>query len=138
MNKFCNNCGSAIEENARFCPQCGAAASEAPAPAAVAEAPVAPVEEPAAAPAASETQRKKAYHYAAPSAKAAPAKKKFDLKKVITIVVSVLVIAVIGFGTFFLLDTFGLLGNFTYKGAMKLYFNSVNNADASKLGDMAP
>lgn len=138
MNKFCNNCGCAIDENTRFCPQCGTAAIETPAPAAVEETPVTPVEEPAAAPAASEPQRKKAYYYAAPSAKASPTKKKFNPKKVISIVVSVLVIAAIGFGTFFLLDTFGLLGNFTYKGAMKLYFNSVNNADSSKLGDMAP
>ena len=138
MNKFCNNCGCVIDENTRFCPQCGTAAIETPAPAAVEETPVAPVEEPAAAPAASEPQRKKAYYYAAPSAKASPTKKKFNPKKLITILVSVLVIVGIGFGTFFLLDTFGLLGNFTYKGAMKLYFDCINNADVSKMEDMAP
>ena len=146
MSKFCSNCGCAIDESTRFCPQCGTAASETPAPVTAEEAPVEPAEaavpvETAPDPAASEPNtpsRKTPYHYVTSAAKPAPAKKKINPKKIITILVSVLVIAAIGLGTFFLLDTFGLLGNFTYKGAMKLYFNSIINADASKLGDMAP
>ena len=32
MSKFCNNCGAQMEDQATFCPNCGAANAPAPAP----------------------------------------------------------------------------------------------------------
>lgn len=152
MNKFCSNCGCVLDENTRFCPNCGAAVIETPAPVIVEETPVEPVENtgfmetvvlsevsvtPPAPPVSEPTPqpRKTPYHYSANAKAPKPVKKK---SKIIPALISVLLIAVIGFATFFILDNFGLLGNFTYKGAVKNYFSCMNYGDASKLEDLAP
>ena len=152
MNKFCSNCGCVMDENTRFCPHCGTAVIETPAPVVVEEAPVEPVENtgfmetvvlsevsvtPPAPPVSEPTPqpRKTPYHYSANAKAPKPVKKK---SKIIPALISVLLIAVIGFATFFILDHFGLLGNFTYKGAVKTYVDFFGYGKTELLEDLAP
>lgn len=138
MSKLCSNCGFSMEDNDRFCPVCGTAvASEVPAE-------PAPVEEPVVAENPAEPQ-KTPYTppykpYPQPSAQSTPVapKKKNPLKKIITIVITLLIVGVIGFVAFFVMDNFGLFGNFTYKGAIKNCFDVVYYGKTNHLEDLAP
>lgn len=139
MSKLCSNCGFSMEDNDRFCPVCGTAvASEVPAE-------PAPVEEPVVAENPAEPQ-KTPYTppykpYPQPSAQStpvAPKKKKNPLKKILTIAITLLIVGVIGFVAFFVMDNFGLFGNFTYKGAVKNYIHFHGYGKTELLEDLAP
>ncbi len=155
MSKFCSNCGFALEDDDRFCPQCGnATSSEAPAeptpapaqdtfttPSFAFEEPVspAPAAEPAPAPAAGTpytppTQRTP-YPYPKTPVKPAPVKKKASI---LPLIITVAVIAVILVAGFFTLDHFGLFGNLTYKGAVKNYIQFHGYGKTEFLKDLAP
>lgn len=139
MSKLCSNCGFSMEDNDRFCPVCGTAvASEVPAEPAPVEEPVV-AENPAEPQKAPYTPPYKPYPRSAePASPAAAAKKKNPLKKILTIAITLLIVGVIGFVAFFVMDNFGLFGNFTYKGAVKNYVQFYGYGKTELLKDLAP